>query len=665
MKPIHGPALGAVALLTLTAGSMAAQQPTAPDTITSKPSRLDEITVTAAPARRRDPSSTISIPRLTLRAVPALNPYDRLRVVAGLEVHDQGQGPGFASNASLRGFSSDHSTDIALWIDGVPINEPVNGHAEGYNDWGVMFPQAVQSIEIFKGPTSPLYGNFAMAGTVNVRTLERAKGTELEVQGGSYGRVDASLLSGWDREHSGGVVAVRGAREDGWRPNSRYQLGQGHLRAVHDLSSSVTIDAGAEVYAAGWDSPGFLTTDEFAAGEFKHVSDPTDGGFKHRAQERVSLRVLSGSRLWRSTVYATQGRWQLFLTTPPEGGTTEGSGSQLEEEDRRYGFGGTTALTWAGSRAEFTVGAEGRWDHSDYQNWFVTRRVRDSAQDLIGAAQASGGLFVQTSAEPFSWLRLNAGGRLDLLNARVTPEGGTLSSDTRTAVSPKVGLLAHVSSLFDVYGNVSRGFRQTDGVIRDAALPFITAWSYEAGIRLDREHFSATVAAFLMDVSNEQTFDPITLTSMSGGASRRRGVELSLESKLGTSTRVSTNWTFLDAKYRKLETEEGESLSGVRVFNTARYTGSAVVDIAPHSARWQVQVSGNVLGPYSPFDAPGVTVPPYGLLHASGGVQLGRARLQLGLRNLLNHRYAELQAGDFVVPGQPRTVFAGLRFTMQ
>jgi len=48
--------------------------------------------------------------------VTAQNTYDLLRQTSGLEVHDQGQGPGFASDASLRGFSSDHSTDLALWI---------------------------------------------------------------------------------------------------------------------------------------------------------------------------------------------------------------------------------------------------------------------------------------------------------------------------------------------------------------------------------------------------------------------------------------------------------------------------------------------------------------------------------------------------------------------
>ena len=643
---------------------LAAQQPQPADTAARKPARIGEITVTAAPARRGEPASALSVLPSLWRAAPALNPYDRLRQVAGLEVHDQGQGPGFASDASLRGFSSDHSTDLALWIDGVPINEPVNGHAEGYNDWSLMLPQAIRSIEVFKGPTNPLYGNFAMAGAINVRTLERARGTNADLAAGAYGRVEGSVLSGWDREGSGGVVALRGLREDGWRPHSGYQLGQTHLRAVRDLSARTTLDAGVELYAAGWDSPGFLTAEQFAAGDFRRVSDPTDGGFKHRAQERVSLRVVGGPALmWRSTLYATQGRWQLLLTTPPEGGTTEGSGSQLEEEDRRYGLGGTSALTWAGGGAEVTLGVEGRWDHSDYQNWFVTARRRDSAQDLVGAAQASGALFLQSSEELGPHLRLSLGGRVDARQARVTPTGGELATDTRAVVSPKAGLLAHAWRGVDLYANVSRGFRQSDGVIRDPRLPFITAWSYEAGLKLDRGPVTASAAGFRMDVSDEESFDPLTATTTRGGASRRQGVELGLEARLDQSARVTGQWTVLDAKYRRLVTEDGDILSGARVFNTAKYVGAAALDVGPASERWQLHLGGNVVGPYTPFDAPGITLPAYGLVHVSGSVAIGRAEVQLGVRNLLDHEYPELRAGGFVIPGQPRTVSGSVRVT--
>src|ERR1041384_7314242 len=88
---------------------------------------------------------------------------------------------------------------------------------------------------------------------------------------------------------AGGPTAAtrraRGTREDGWRPNSRYELGQAHLRGVHDLSYTSTLGAGVEVYTAGWDSPGFLTADQFAAGDLRRVSNPTHGGVKNRGDE--------------------------------------------------------------------------------------------------------------------------------------------------------------------------------------------------------------------------------------------------------------------------------------------------------------------------------------------------------------------------------------------
>ncbi|HEX9384249.1 MAG TPA: TonB-dependent receptor plug domain-containing protein, partial [Gemmatimonadaceae bacterium] len=152
--------------------------------------RLRAVTIVATPAERSEPLNASRINASTIRLTPAISPYDLLRQTSGVEVHQQGQGPGFASDASLRGFSSDHSTDLALWVDGVPINETMNGHAEGYNDWAVLFPGGIQDIDVLHGPTSALFGNFALAGVVNVRTLERMRGTEVSASGGSFGRAD-------------------------------------------------------------------------------------------------------------------------------------------------------------------------------------------------------------------------------------------------------------------------------------------------------------------------------------------------------------------------------------------------------------------------------------------------------------------------------------------
>jgi outer membrane receptor protein involved in Fe transport len=229
--------------------------------------------------------------------------------------------------------------------------------------------------------------------------------------------------------------------------------------------------------------------------------------------------------------------------------------------------------------------------------------------------------------------------------------------------SPKLGLVLHLPARLELYGNLSRGFRQTDGVIRDPSLPFITAWSYEAGAKLDRERLSFSAVVFRMDVSNEQSFNPLTGSSTSGGASRRQGVELGARAVAGGWATLTAEGTFLDAKYRRLITEEGDTLSGTRVFNTAKFVGSAGLMLGRDSGRWRAGSQLNVVGPYTPFEAPGVTLASYALLHLEGELLLGRSTLQLGVRNLLDHKYPELRAGDFVVPSQPRTVMATLRYS--
>ena len=645
----------------------------------AQPARLGTVTITSTPADRREPSSATHVTPTAIALAPAATPWELLRQTAGMEVHQAGQGPGFASDASIRGFSSDHSTDLALWIDGVPVNEPVNGHAEGYNDWSLIFPETVRDIDVIKGPTSSLFGNFALSGVVNVRTIERTSDTQIGLTGGSYGRAEASVISGFDHgQDGGGVFAFRALHNDGFRPNSGNDLLQGHGRVVRDISPTATLDAGVELYGARWNSPGYLSEQQFADRQYDIVSNPTDGGYKRRAQERVSLRVTHGDNvMWRSTAYATQGLWQLYLTIPPQGGQFEGSGSQTEEDDARYGLGLTSAVSYTTAHVNVTVGTEGRFDHARYQNYFTTARARDSVDALVTGRQLSGALFMQAGVDVSPYLRVNLGARYDAEQTRSVPDtaGAASASATHGVLSPKLGALLHLTPVLGLYANASRGFRSSDGILTDPSLVPITAWAYETGLRLDISSLSASAALFRMDVSNEQTFNPLTSGSINGGSSRRQGVELDLRTTAVTHTALSANWTFNDARYtHQISASEDEpdnpvDLSGLRVYNTARYVGSAAVDFAPTSviptARWVVRVSGNWVGPYSPFDEPGVVLGAYGLMHVSARAHVTSSTvLDIGVRNVLDRAFPELVAGHIVAPGEPRSAYVGLRYTM-
>ena len=90
----------------------------------------------------------------------------------------------------------------------------------------------------------------------------------------------------------------------------------------------------------------------------------------------------------------------------------------------------------------------------------------------------------------------------------------------------------------------------------------------------------------------------------------------------------------------------------------------SAVDLAPPSARWTLRLSGDWVGPYSPFDEPGVIMGAYGLLHIAGSVRFTPSTaLEAGLSNVLDRAYPEVVAEHMVAPGQPRSVTATLRYT--
>ncbi|HEV7706160.1 MAG TPA: TonB-dependent receptor, partial [Gemmatimonadaceae bacterium] len=265
-------------------------------------------------------------------------------------------------------------------------------------------------------------------------------------------------------------------------------------------------------------------------------------------------------------------------------------------------------------------------------------------------------------------LRFDLGARYDAIDTHSEPDGEESAQDSHGIFSPKVGALVKLTNAVGIYGNVSRGFRATDGVIEDPTLPFITVWAYESGVKLNVGGVNATAAVFRMDVSNEQTFNPLTSGSSNGGASRHQGVELSLRAPLSKSFTLTGDWTFNDARYKKLiataedDETQVDTLSGLRVYNTAKYIGSATLEWTSPESLWSAQLMTNAVGPYSPFDEPGVVLPAYALLHASVTRKIGKAELEVGIHNLLNRDYPELVAGGLVAPGQPIAVFGTVRY---
>src|SRR3954451_6863872 len=169
-----------------------------------------EVTATRAAQAPPPPVETVQVGAEQIQRTAATDPYDLVRRASGIEVHQQGQGPGFASDAVIRGFTSDHSSDVLLVLDGVPINLPIHGHVEGYADWSVLSPAAVTGLRVIHGPASPFFGDFAFGGVVEATAAVDAEGAGGGVEGSSVGDAGGWVRTGRRRSDAGYAVALDG-----------------------------------------------------------------------------------------------------------------------------------------------------------------------------------------------------------------------------------------------------------------------------------------------------------------------------------------------------------------------------------------------------------------------------------------------------------------------
>ena len=441
-----------------------------------------------------------------------------------------------------------------------------------------------------------------------------------------------------------------------------------------------------EAYITTYNSPGFLDTLDYNVRQYNDVSNFGDGGFKRRFQERVSIRtVLSPNLEWRTTLFGIEDSWNFWLSTPPGlGGLLEGSGVETREYRR-------PVPVAAALRPHVHLGA--REHHRGRPGTVRQFRLRElggirhrhrvpaglGPLGLTSAHQASGGLFVQSNFDVTHWLRFDLGGRVDQIDSYShTPSSyaDTLSAPSYYALgpyadlqhskgvfSPKTGLLLRLLPWAGVYANISRGWRQADGVIFDPTTPLITVWDYETGIKLGEGPWSLEAALFRMDLSNTQVFNEVS--TISGGPSKRRGVDVSARYVVTPAVLLSTNFTVVDAKYTKYyDTDVDIDYSGRPVFNTSKFVGDAALEVHPPHAIWQWRLGSNFQGKYTPFEeAVGLYRPAFALFYTSGGVQIRPdAHLEVGIRNLLNTQFRELESGYFVTPGEPIAVFATLHY---
>jgi iron complex outermembrane receptor protein len=149
---------------------------------------------------------------------PAFSVGDILRDSPGISVK-QGNGPRDLG-ISIRGSNARNGfgiRNLVIFEDGFPVTQP-----DGLSRSDLIDPRAYAAIDVIRGPSSALYGNYATGGALNFRTRPGGTidGVEYGVDGGSFGYLNNYLAAGKKVGNFEGSLFASDARGDGFIGNS-------------------------------------------------------------------------------------------------------------------------------------------------------------------------------------------------------------------------------------------------------------------------------------------------------------------------------------------------------------------------------------------------------------------------------------------------------------
>ncbi|CAN7553856.1 TonB-dependent receptor [Bradyrhizobium sp. LjRoot220] len=149
---------------------------------------------------------------------PSFSVGDVLRDSPGISVK-QGNGPR-DFGISIRGSNARNGfgiRNLVIFDDGFPVTQP-----DGLSRSDLIDPRAYAAIDVIRGPSSALYGNYATGGALNFRTRPGGTidGVEYGVDGGSFGYLNNYLAAGKKVGKFEGSLFASDARGDGYIQNS-------------------------------------------------------------------------------------------------------------------------------------------------------------------------------------------------------------------------------------------------------------------------------------------------------------------------------------------------------------------------------------------------------------------------------------------------------------
>ena len=509
--------------------------------------------------------------RDALLAQPAYRTGEVLESVPGLIV-TQHSGEGKANQYFLRGFNLDHGTDIAITIDGMPVNMRTHGHGQGYADTSFMIPEIMRGLAYRKGPYFAAEGDFASAGAVHLDIVDRLPMNFAQVEIGSFGHRRAvtgmSAPVGADGTFlvAGEIVHFDGPWE---RPDDLIKLNgvARFSRGSYDNGFAIT----GMAYSGKWNATSQIPQRAVDSGLIDRFGtlDPTDDGDARRFSLSGRWHETTKDTATRISAYAIKSNLSLFhnftyfLNDPV-------NGDQFRQKDDRVIVGASASRTFYGSafaglKSETTFGLQTRYDDIAVGLFNTRERVTLSTVRDDRVREGSVGVFGENTLRWTDWLRTTVGLRGDVYWTDVASNLAANSGKENDAIlSPKFGLVLGPWARTELYLSAGTGFHSNDArgtvttidpVSGDPAsrTPFLVrSEGAEIGLRSKPwAGLSSTLALFVLDFDSEIVFIGDAGNTEASRPSRRLGGEFTVDAQLAPWLKLDLSAAYAHARFRE------------------------------------------------------------------------------------------------------------------
>ncbi|HVW70313.1 MAG TPA: TonB-dependent receptor [Steroidobacteraceae bacterium] len=661
-----------------------------------------EIVVTATRSERNLtdlPVSASVVNSTTIQDTPAQSLDDVLRHVPGVNLPVQTgiQAHPTADNVSMRGLGGIHALVL---VDGVPLNDPFFG----YIQWGRVPLEWIDRVEIVRGGGSPLWGNLAMGGVINVVTRAPREDLVLvDAGGGGFGTYRSSAFGSYGLSPSNRIELT--AEVNG---TDGFMAVPGYARRPFDTPTSFT-------------ARNFGIRDRWRAAEnllldFRfnyHRNDQELGTELNTNRQEIYGYVASATQSFANGSSLAGTAFYSASTFVTDNTTVNDSSlplsAQIEHVDNIHttpfhDLGGS--LVWSRNGPwplrSLTAGVDiNDVKGSDRGAIFDATGTTRIRTDIGRGEQLFAGAFAQLSVVPLDRLEFLASGRyqyFEVLNGYDGNPGGVGNEpdQSHTKLSPRISAryalterVAVRAAYYQAFraptlDNLYRGFAANGGIYYpNSSLKPETLDGGEAGIDIVTQRIRAQVTYYRTNVNNLITTATLDAAQLPAGffyggrlvnaaAARVQGVEGEMSWSLGRGFATTLGYTWAQSVYRSNPTDPAsvgqqltdvprnsasaalsyESAGGWRVSTDARYISATAWANAEHT------------DPGFPYQA---SADPHFVIDLAASYPInGSLSLYAQAENLLDRRYI-VNPGPYNPPeyGTPFELFFGVRLTVK